>query len=128
MYVSVLFVLVGEGALLDVFDVVSDGVGHDGVEVGVASEEFGREASCHAEHVGDDEHLSVASASCSDADDGYGEFLCHACGECGWYLFEDDGEASCFFECVGIADEFLCFSFFACSDGVGAELVDGLWG
>ena len=39
--VSVLFVLVGEGALLDVFDVVSDGVGHDGVEVGVASEEFG---------------------------------------------------------------------------------------
>lgn len=39
--VSVLFVLVGEGALLDVFDVVSDGVGHDGVEVGVASEKFG---------------------------------------------------------------------------------------
>ena len=41
MCVSVLFVLVGEGALFDVFDVVSDGVGHDGVEVGVASEEFG---------------------------------------------------------------------------------------
>lgn len=47
----VLLALVGEGALLDIFHIVADGVCHDGVEVGVASEELGGEAACHAEHV-----------------------------------------------------------------------------
>ena len=40
----------------------------------------------------------------------------------------DNGESSCCVESMGVADEFLGFGFFACSDGVGAELVDGLWG
>ena len=37
----VLFILVGEVSAFHIGDVVADGLGHDGVEVGIAAEELG---------------------------------------------------------------------------------------
>mgnify|MGYP003482545720 CR=1 FL=1 len=48
---SVPLTLVGEVLCLHVGDVLADGFGHDGKEVGIAAEELGRETLVHAQHI-----------------------------------------------------------------------------
>ena len=122
----ILFVLVGEVAFLHVLDVVADGIGHNGVEVGISAEELGREATGHAQHVSNHQNLSVASATGSDANHGNLQLAGNLSGQLGWNLLENYSEAPCVFQCVGIGDELLSLSLFLGTDGVGAEFVDGL--
>ena len=79
----VLFVFIRECSLLDILYIAADGISHDGVEVGVTAEELGGESACHAKHVGNDEHLTITSASSSDTNDGNGELLRNSCSKCG---------------------------------------------
>lgn len=123
----VLLFFVGEVAALDIFDVVADGFGDYGEEVGIAAEEAGAEVVGHAEHVADDEYLAVDASAGSDSDDGDGELRGYSLCKCGGYLLEDDGEASGLFEEVSVVDELFGFFITFGAYGVGAELVDGLW-
>ena len=76
----ILFFFVGEVARFDVADIGLDGVGDDGVEVGVATQEMGREVLVDAQHVVHDEHLSVYSAAGADPDHGDTQLAGYACG------------------------------------------------
>ena len=69
METLVLLFLVGEVTVLDVLYVAAYCVGDDLKEVGVAAQETGAELIVHAEHIGTNQHLTVAAATGTDTDD-----------------------------------------------------------
>ena len=116
----------GEIGRLDVGDVALHGVGHDACRIGVATEEAWGESLVDAEHVVHDEHLAVDSASGSDADDRYRQFVGHSFSEFGGDFLQDYGEATDLFEEFGVFDKFAGLGLLFGADVVCAEFIDAL--
>lgn len=116
----------GEGAASDFGGVLSCGVERGREEIGVFFCELGDFFVRHAEHVGDDENLSIAACACADANrwdrDGGGD----ARGDGGGDAFEDDRKSSGFFERASVGDEAKGVLFVAALNLVSAHRVDGL--
>ena len=55
------------------------------------------------------------------------QFCRNTLGEVAWDFLKHDGEATSGFKHLCIGDELLCLFVFFGSNGVRAELVDGLW-
>ena len=115
---------VGEVGGFHVVDVAAYGAVDYCRQVGVATQEFGRESLVDAEHVVHHEHLAVDSTAGTDADNGDCEFRRHAGSERCRYLFENYGETAYFFEQMRVGKEFFGFGFFFGTHCVCAELVD----
>ena len=86
-----MFSFVGEVFVFYIVDIVLYRAGDDGVEVGVAAKESGGEIVVYTQHVVHYENLSVYTTTCTNAYDGYGEFLCYAGCQVGGYFFELKG-------------------------------------
>lgn len=84
--ILVLFFLVGETDGLHIVDVLADSIADIFTKGAVSAEIAGLELLCDAEHVLKDENLSIRSATCSDTDCGYLQFLRNLCGQLGGYL------------------------------------------
>ena len=82
-----------EVLVLDVGYVLAYGIRDDGLQVGIAAEELGREAFVHAQHVVNDQDLAV-SLACANADDGHFDLLADFLRQFCRNLFQDDGEAA----------------------------------
>ena len=122
--VSVLFRRGREVTMFHILDIASYSFGDSCMEIGIPSKEPGRETSVKTEHVVHDKHLSVASGSCSDADDRDRDFRCNSGGQGCGYFFYYHAEASQFFEKSGVCNQFFCFCLFPGPDVVCSEFID----
>ena len=124
--VSILLGSVRKVGRLHVLDVVADGIFNHISEVGVATQESGRESHVDAEHVLHHQYLTVASVSCTNTDGGDGEALGYLCGKFGGDFLEYYCEASGFLEQFGIGQKLFGFGGLAGTHIVSAEFIDAL--
>ena len=68
----ILFLLVGEVAILHVRNVTADGIGHHRVQVSITTQETRTESVVHAKHVLNHQYLTVYVATGTDTDNRYG--------------------------------------------------------
>ena len=120
----ILLFLVGEIGGFDILDVFRYRIGNYCAEVGIATQKTRRKALVDAKHIVHHKHLTVDTATGTDAYDGDGKLLSHFCGKGGRDFFQHDGKASYLLKQASVLDEFVGFSLFASAYGVRAELVD----
>ncbi len=119
--------VVGEIAGLDVVDVIAHGIFYLSGQVGIAAEEFRREALIDSEHVLHHKHLSVRSGAGAYADCRYLERRRDFGGERSWDFLHNQSEAAGFLKHQGVVFQFLGLGVGFGPHVVGAEFVDALW-
>lgn len=125
---SIRFFGSGEIAAFDIGDVVLYCIGHYRREVGISAEEARGEPFVDSEHIVHDEHLTINTAACTDADYRDVDLFCHTGSEFSGDLFKHESEATDLFKEFGILNQFFCLLLFTGTDVVGAEFVDALGG
>ena len=102
------------------------GIGHDGVEVGIATQKTGTESVGLAQHVVDDEYLTICAIAGSNTNGGYGDGSRHLCRQLCRHFLKHHGKASRLGKSLGVGHQFGCLSLFLGTHGISAKLVDAL--
>src|ERR1700744_5945932 len=78
-------------AMFHVFAVLLEGVTHNGCNISVTANEFGRRREGQIHQVMEDEDLTVALRTSADADDGDFQLRSDGWGNFAWNAFKNDG-------------------------------------
>ena len=91
---------------------MSDGIGHHGIQVGIATKETRAESFGHTQHVSHYQYLSVYSSTGSDSNNRNSQFLSHTGCQCCRNFLQYQSKASSFFQQTRILDQLFSFCVF----------------
>jgi len=105
---------------------MSDGIGHYGIQVSIATKETRAESFGHTQHVSHYQYLSVYSSTGSDSDNRNSQLLSHTGCQCCRNFLQYQSEASGFFQQTRILNQLFSFCVFFGAYTVSSVFIDRL--